>query len=750
MKRERAADRLLSCLSNSIRLDVVRALIKEPLLSFTDLMRRLGLDVKVDTGRFGYHLRRLVDEGVIRLNPSAKKYELTELGRHVADLILTLEDAAGGARSLVVRTSRLQMEPFNKAKIAEALEREAGVPRRLATDIAREAEERILRLNVKYLTAPLIRELVNTILIERGLEDYRHSLTRLGLPVHDVTGLLKAASRLSCPQYLYRRAGEAVLAEYALLKVLPRHVADAHLSGAIHVCDLPGWALRVGCFNHDLRALVRVGWLRRDAKLSEALRSLARLMRGFESHVGLDQSVAFFNVAVAPFATGLSFEEVKEEVRFFLDELYWAYASRRHLPPAASLGLELGIPKHLASLDAPTQGCLGDYEEEAMALFRAVLEVLREGPSMGGVFSSPQVMVVLRSLYPAGEAEELLMEAHRACSAYGLPSFINLAVGWQGEGACYSTFFSRLGSDWKGDWELDTLRAGCMGEVVVNAPRLAYEASGSDELFMEGLWDRVETAVNAFSVKRDSIAEGLSEGLLPLLASPLEDGHYLRLDACSFNVSLVGLPEAVKAHVGEYPHEARSASVFAVKVLRALESMLSKLSSETGLRLQPSLSPCEDPSSRFAQADAKRFDKSRLVFQGSKERPYYTVGGPSTRSVFIPLRRRARLEGALHAIAHGGHVMMLSIGDVDAEKLLELTKRLFEEYGVGSLVYDKALTYCSSCRRVFSGVKARCPRCGASGSTITHLGRPGPVYKPSQLWSPEERDSVIHAYRYEL
>jgi len=751
MKRERAADRLLSCLSNPIRLDVVRALIKEPLLSFTDLMRRLGLDVKADTGRFGYHLRRLVDEGVVRLNPSAKKYELTELGRHVADLILTLEDTTGGAGSLVVRTSRLQMEPFNRAKIAEALEREAGVPRRLATDIAREAEERILRLNVKYLTAPLIRELVNNILIERGLEDYRHSLTRLGLPVHDVTGLLKRASKLSCPQLLYRQAGEAVLAEYTLLKVLPRHVADAHLSGDIHLCDLAGWSVRVGSLNHDLVALAKARWIADErSKLGEVLRRLLRVIDGFESHVGVDQGLAFFNVALAPYAKGLAYEEVKEELRFFLDELHWRYRLRRCLPPTSSLTLELGVPKPLASLKTPLGASLGDFEAEAKLLFKALIEVLREGPLIGEVYSVPQVLVSLKSLQLAEEEEELFIEAHRASSAYGTPSFVNLAIGWQGEGACYSAFFARLGSDWKGDWELDVLRTGCLGEVAINAPRIAYEAAGSDDLFIEGLWDRVEMAINAFLVKRDSIAERLSEGLLPMLSSPLDDGHYLRLDSCSFNVCLIGLPEAVKAHVGEYPHEARSASVFAVKVLRSLESLLAKLSGETGLRLQPSLTTSEDPSTRFAQSDAKRFDRSKLVLQGSKEHPYYTAGLPFIRSAFIPLRRRARLEGMLHSIARGGHVMMLSVGDVDAHRLAELTRRLFEEYGVGSLLYDKALTYCSSCRQVLTGIKARCPRCGASGAALTHLGRPGPIYKPSQLWTPEERDSVTRAYRYEL
>ncbi|MEM4699408.1 MAG: anaerobic ribonucleoside-triphosphate reductase [Candidatus Nezhaarchaeales archaeon] len=752
MRERRVAHRLLSCLSNPIRLEIIRSLAKESFLSFTDLMRKLGLSVKTDTGKFGYHLRRLVDEGILRLNPSVKKYELTELGRRIADLILTLEDTAGGAASLVVRTSRLQMEPFNRNKIVESLENEARVPKKLANEIAREAEERILKLNIKYLTAPLIRELVNAILIEKGLEDYRHSLTRLGLPVHDVSEAIKAASKLSCPQLLYKRASESILAEFMLLKALPRHVGDAHMSGDLHLCDLSGWTIRINSLSHDLRALVKASWIGQGrVGLSKALRSILMMLRLFETHVVTDQGLPFFNVMLAPHAAGLSLNEIKEELRHFLNELYLEHYFKKYLSPATSLTLELGLPKILAALDAPYGGCLGDYENEANLIFKALMEVLREGPPTGGLYLMPQVHVSLRAFpQTTGDSEGLLMEAHRIASSCGLPCFINLVASWQGEAACYSAFFTRLGSDWKGDWEIDVTRTGCLGEVAINMPRIAYESAGNDDLFMSELWDRVEIAMSAFTVKRDSIVEGLSRGLLPLLSLPLDNGQYLRFDACSFNLSVVGLPEAVRAHVGEYPHESKAAFDFAVKILKSLATMLSKLSSESGLRLQLSLAPSEDPSSRFVQADAKKFERHKLVFHGPKERPYYTSWLPLVRSLAVPLSIRAKLEGALHPIARGGHVMMLGVREAEPERLIKLTERLFKEYGIGSLIYDKTLTYCSSCKYISSGIKVKCPKCSASGSSLTYFGRSSPVYKPSQLWSPEEKDLIIHTHQYEF
>ena len=40
-------------------------------------------------------------------------------------------------------------------------------------------------MNPKFLSAPLIREVVNTVLLEMGYPEYRNVLTRVGIPVYD-------------------------------------------------------------------------------------------------------------------------------------------------------------------------------------------------------------------------------------------------------------------------------------------------------------------------------------------------------------------------------------------------------------------------------------------------------------------------------------------------------------------------------------------------------------------------------------
>jgi len=69
----------------------------------------------------------------------------------------------------------MTIEEFDRTRIASSLVKEAGMPQSLANEVATEAEERLLKISTSYLTAPLIRELVNTILVERKLDEYRHN-----------------------------------------------------------------------------------------------------------------------------------------------------------------------------------------------------------------------------------------------------------------------------------------------------------------------------------------------------------------------------------------------------------------------------------------------------------------------------------------------------------------------------------------------------------------------------------------------
>jgi anaerobic ribonucleoside-triphosphate reductase len=71
--------------------------------------------------------------------------------------------------ALFVRTSDESMHDWDRQRIVDALIRETYVDMDTAIEIAREVEDLIATSNIKMITAPLIRELVDTKLMHQSL-----------------------------------------------------------------------------------------------------------------------------------------------------------------------------------------------------------------------------------------------------------------------------------------------------------------------------------------------------------------------------------------------------------------------------------------------------------------------------------------------------------------------------------------------------------------------------------------------------
>jgi ribonucleoside-triphosphate reductase len=92
--------------------------------------------------------------------------------------------------ALFVRTSDESMQGWDRRKIVDALVRETFIDLDTAKEVAREVEEMIATSKIRMITAPLVRELVDAKLIEKGLEQARRMHTRLGMPLYDVDQLI--------------------------------------------------------------------------------------------------------------------------------------------------------------------------------------------------------------------------------------------------------------------------------------------------------------------------------------------------------------------------------------------------------------------------------------------------------------------------------------------------------------------------------------------------------------------------------
>ncbi|MBD3195831.1 MAG: hypothetical protein GF317_12290 [Candidatus Lokiarchaeota archaeon] len=231
----------LKVLGQKIRLDILKKLfISEKQISFSELKKDI-LECNSNSSNLSFHLNILKENNFI--NSLENGYSLTRLGKKILKQIFDIERVLNEEhKSVIIRTSNYSTEPFKLEKIKDYLMKEGDIEPFLAEKIAKIAKKRLYRTNIEYLTSPLIREYINAILIEEGLEECRHKLTRLGVPPYD-TNEFFTNKNISPNKFIYK-LGSEVSEQFLLLNLLPKHLSDLYLTKKIVLLNLNQWALK--------------------------------------------------------------------------------------------------------------------------------------------------------------------------------------------------------------------------------------------------------------------------------------------------------------------------------------------------------------------------------------------------------------------------------------------------------------------------------------------------------------------------
>jgi ribonucleoside-triphosphate reductase len=723
--------RILKAVSSPLRLQILNLLFDKGPLAYTELMSSLKMNPTRDAGRFAYHLKFLLKADLIEADAETKKYCLTDLGEMVIEVAERIEKRTLKPRGMLVRTSKFTLEEFDVSKIANSLIRETKMPAELAQKVAKEAEKRLLKSKPKYLTAPLVREVVNTILIEKGLEEYRHKLTRLGLPVYDVAALVDLKSKTPhWPIYIHETAGDIVLKEFMLLNVFPRDIADAHLSGSMHISGLGSWILKPSEIVHDLRFFFQNGLklekinasqpsFRPPKNLETTLSIIFNVLLHSSKEICETQTLEYFNIFLAPFVKGLNALEVKEALRIFILNL------NQHVN--ASISLEPTIPDFIA--DKPAAGISGklegnyrDFYEESQNLASLLLDIFIE-ESVSKPLLNPKLILKIRpETFNDEKAKAILVKAHQLASQRGIPYFANLLKENERQ-SVFSTSGFRLGTSFDGDWEIDTLRTGKLAHVTLNLPRIAYECEGDKAKFFQILKERFDLALQALEIKHKSIKQH-GKGLLPFLLQDINGDRYFRNENCSCIINLAGLRETIEAFYRKKVGEDERTLKFAQEIIENILDYTHKIGRRCEKHLVTAKLPDFEASERLARLDIERFGVAKVRFLGTREKPYYST---VSKLVFTDGKISTeflKFEQEIQRLYSGGNLTVIELGDAEhkPEELMALTKQIFEGYDIKFFTYDRKLTYCLNCRKSWFGILHKCSSCGAI-DTLTPFDR---------------------------
>ena len=494
---------IFSVMASPNRIDILRILNSKGPLTYSELKSLAGFKSKKESGKFAYHLRKLLRQSLVALNKSERRYTITNLGKLVLSLARQIEERSIiESGKMYVRTSHDSIEEFNSHKIIQSLVREGSLPLELSQKITEEVENRIYKYQTSYLTGALIREMVNSVLLEHGHEEYRNKLARLGLPVFEIQEMLTNTEHVdNGVEGILFKAGRIVFTERLLTNILPKDVADSHLSGDLHISNPGLWSLLPDTLFVNIKDLIDEGIELQGKGLNitkiSSVKTLDDLTTCLSMIMSLISKEATQEVVLdgivqvlTKFSKNMSDLETKLLQVFSTSSTSTSYTNN---PTTLSFRLQLGSD---------------------LKLIKAILSTYKTYVKNTPI---PKISIIIN--YGSGkitDVSELLSEI--------------ISLG--GNILLSKSIMSTHGVQIK---EANTTTIN-LGSVTINLPRLALESNKDETYFRARLALLMKPAIAAMSLRKKDIADLTRRGVNPILA---KNTQYMQRSSISLTVNLV-------------------------------------------------------------------------------------------------------------------------------------------------------------------------------------------------------------------
>ena len=572
-----------------------------------------------------------------------------------------------------VRTTDGHIIEWDRNRIVEQIKKETklvetfygykGADDATAQEIARLVEQRILSLGLKSLSGPLIREIMNITLLEKGMVQYRNVCTRVGTPVYDAHLIdvgkgFEAHDNANLQENAetsHKKKADKISKEQYLLQ-LPPELADHHLSGEMHIHDLEYFGTRPFCQDWDLRYFFYYGLMpdgngtkasvagpakRAEVAILHAVKALGSAQTNFAGGQGYYNFLTF----LAPYMEGMSYDEIKQNMQMFVYEMTQMMVARGGQLVFSSVQLSPGVPtlwqdkpcvykgKVWDGKQAPRR-TYGEFEREVRLLFKALMEVMIEGDYWGKPFNFPKPEISIEPDFMNERDEfnrahpdlptfrDLYLMTFELASKFGTPYYDNQLPAYRGAGkgiSCYQCCAYQFSAVADKDSDFDRklifkdgkhFSMGSWQVVSVNCPRAAYKAEGSDERLYSELRSLMDVAVELFKIKRRWMNNIRANGRMPFAMQRPKDPNTgergaiaVDLEGLVYTIGVVGVNEMVQHHTGQQTHESKAAFKLAVRAMTEMELYARELSEKNNMTIALARTPAETTGQRFAVAD---------------------------------------------------------------------------------------------------------------------------------------------------
>ena len=565
---------IFSVMASPNRIDILRILNSKGPLTYSELKSLAGFKSKKESGKFAYHLRKLLRQSLVALNKSERRYTITNLGKLVLSLARQIEERSIiESGKMYVRTSHSSIEEFNSQKIIQSLVREGSLPLELAQKITEEVENRIYKYQTAYLTGSLIRELVNSVLLEHGHEEYRHKLARVGLPIFEVQEMVSNAENIeNGVEGLLFKTGRIVFAEHLLTSTLPKDIADAHLSGDLHITNPGLWSILPDTIFINVKALIEDGIDLKGKYLNVCrippVKTLNNLSSALSMIIALISKEASQEVVLDDLIPSLSkySKDLPELERKLVDSFTTSSTTMGYdkMSTVISFRIPLGIDQKIV---------------------KTVLSAYKTYTKLTPI---PKIGLVID--YDKGKITDVSQTVSEIITLGGKVIFTKHNTSQKGVTHPKNSTSTLLH----------------LGSMSINLPRLAFESNKDETYFRARLALLMKPALDSMAKRNKNISNLIRLGVNPILAAGT---LYMQHSTVSLVINLVGLQNAIYGILG-FKNNNEGQQILH-KVIETAVDIATKKSKDLGINIIVSMTE-SDGSERFIALDAEKYGKNSI------------------------------------------------------------------------------------------------------------------------------------------
>jgi len=586
---------IFSVMASPNRIDILRILNSKGPLTYSELKSLAGFKSKKESGKFAYHLRKLLRQSLVALNKSERRYTITNLGKLVLSLARQIEERSiVESGKMYVRTSRHSIEEFNAHKIVQSLVREANMPLEQAHKITEEVENKIYKFQTAYLTSSLIRETVNSVLVEHGYEDYRNKLARVGLPTSDIVDMLASVDKLkNGMDSIFSKVSHSLFSEHLLNNVLPKDLADMHLAGELNISHCGIWGLMPDSIFLNVNDLCANG-LNFKGKYLNVSR--------FENLRRSDDLVSTLSILISLLNREASTEIVLEGVPHKMLELsdnlgnVASLFSKMLMNASSSPSYSIsGLP--LTTITLPIDELEDKFIDDLLVGYSKYVEC------------TPIPRIGLELIYNPN-SHKFGIHSERVASNIRLGGVISISKdGTRSNNGVRKSIGDKVSNT------VITLQS-----LSINLPRIAYQSNKDETYFRARLAMLIKPALMALSIRKKIITDLILKGTLPIVAS---SAKYMEVGVANIIINLAGAREAVYDILGH--NATNNGPEILHKVIKTSVDVAMDQGKQLGEDTIGVAMINDHGTSRFAPLDSDKYGRS-LILAPKKEYDMYSQG----------------------------------------------------------------------------------------------------------------------------